>query len=211
MTWSLDPTLPNPHYPAADHDEWRTLGRTLSYDGNYVKIFEENVATPTRPEGKEWTVVRRKAAVVVAARTVDGKWILVRQERIAIRQTIWEFPAGQIEFPADFDGDFQALLEETVWRELHEEAGYKAGPKSSLTALGLFFPSAGFTDEHSHIFLADNVVLHQDGAQPEEAEAITETRAFLLAELHAAVALGEIIDANTLATYARLAANRLLH
>ena len=210
MTWSPDPTFPDPNQPAADHDGWRTLSRELQYDGDYVKLYHEIVATPTRPGGQDWTVVRRKAAVVIAARTEEGKWLLVCQERIAIRQTIWEFPAGQIEVPGNFSGDYQALLEDTVWRELREETGYMAGPESSLTALGLFFSSAGFTDEHSYIFLADKVVPHAEGSQPDQAEAITGCRAFLLAELHAMVALGEIFDANTLASYARLAATRLI-
>jgi ADP-ribose pyrophosphatase len=201
--WSSDPTLPSTANLTADNGAWRTLSRELLYNGAYAKVYSERVATPTRLEGIPWTVVRRKSAVAIAARTITGHWLLIRQERIAIRRTIWEFPAGQIEME---ETDFPTLLRETVWRELREETGYTATPESTLTPLGVFFPSAGFTDEHSHLFLADALALHAEGAQPDEAESIVECRAYTTAELRQMVASGEIIDANTLAAFARLVA-----
>ena len=33
--------------------------------------------------------------------TPDGRLLLIRQERIPIRAAIWEFPAGQIDDPAE--------------------------------------------------------------------------------------------------------------
>ena len=50
-----------------------------------------------RPEPRAWTIVHRKAAVVVAPMTRDGKIVLIHQERIPIRQAIWEMPSGQID------------------------------------------------------------------------------------------------------------------
>ena len=205
--WTSDPSIPAEANITADHDAWRTLHRELKYDGLYAKVYQETVATPARPEGVSWTVVRRKSALAIAAKTIDGLWLLIHQERVAIRQAIWEFPAGQIETAP---GDFSTLLRETVWRELREETGYILSATSTLTPLGVFFPSAGFTDEHSHIFLADALVPHTDGAQPDEAESIVECSAFSTAELRAMIASGEIRDANTLATVARLLALDLM-
>ncbi|MEO7931745.1 MAG: NUDIX hydrolase [Chthoniobacterales bacterium] len=199
--WASDPTLPGAANITADHDGWHTLERTLEYDGPFAKVYHELVVTPTRPEGISWTVVRRKNAVVVAAKTVDDRWLLIRQERIAIRQAIWEFPAGQIEMEA---GDFTGLQQQSVWRELREETGYAAGPDTTLTPLGVFFPSAGFTDEHSYLFLADQLVPHADGAQHDEAESIVECRSFTPDEFRQMIASAEIRDANTLAAFARL-------
>ena len=205
--WTSDPSQPSEANITADGEGWRTLDRLLAYDGSFAKVYHETVSTPTRPDGVTWTVVRRKSAVAIAAKTVDAKWLLIRQERIPIRSAIWEFPAGQIEF---VPGDFSNLLHDTVWRELREETGYSSSAKSVLTPLGVFFPSAGFTDEHSHIFLADQLVPHADGPQHDVAESIIECRAFSTAELTSMIACGEICDANTLATYARLVAMNLL-
>ena len=38
-----------------------------------------------------------KAAVVIAPLTAEGKFVLIREERIPIRAAIWSFPAGQID------------------------------------------------------------------------------------------------------------------
>ena len=63
-------------------------------------------------------VARRHTAAVVAPRTVDGRFILIRQERIAVRRVLWEFPAGQV------DGEInETTIYETALRELGEEAG----------------------------------------------------------------------------------------
>jgi ADP-ribose pyrophosphatase len=75
-----------------------------------------------------------------------------------------------------------------------------------MIALGSFYSSAGFTDEQSHLFLATDVVPRDEGHAHDEAEAILECRAFPADELRAAIASGEICDANTLCLFARLAA-----
>ena len=91
-------------------------------------------------------------------------------------------------------------------RELREESGYELAPDGELIALGHFFPSAGFTDEHSHLLLARGVVPSPHGHAHDSAEAITECRAFTREEFRAMIASGEIRDANTLAAFARLVA-----
>jgi 8-oxo-dGTP pyrophosphatase MutT (NUDIX family) len=124
---------------------------------------------------------------------------------VPIRATIWEFPAGQID-----DLEEPDRVRATGLREMREEAGYELAPGGEVIALGHFFPSAGFTDEHSHLLLARPVVPAADGAQPDAAESITECRAFSPEELRAAIASGEVRDANTLAAFARLVAMGLI-
>lgn len=178
---------------------WRQLGREVLTETPYLRVVRERVATPSRPEGVEWTVVHRSQAAVVAPRLADGRYLLVRQERIAVRRELWEFPAGQV----DGEASAEAILA-TAHRELGEEAGCRAA--GGMVPLGAFFPSAGFTDEQSHLFLALDVVPREEGAAPDEHEAIVDGRAFTPAELREMVAAGEICDANTLCLYARLAA-----
>jgi len=163
-------------------------------------VTEESVATPSRSGGISWTVSHRRPASVVAPRTPDGRYILIRQERIAVRRTLWEFPAGQCD-----DGH---TFEETALRELAEEAGVEC--RGELIPLGYFFSSVGFTDECCHLFLATGVVPRPGGTAHEEAEAILDIRAFPPEELNGMIASGEIVDSNTLATYARLRARGLL-
>jgi ADP-ribose pyrophosphatase len=180
---------------------WRVVEDDIRFENPYLEVHHVRVTSPTRSEPFSWTVTHRKGAVVVAPQTADGKFLLVRQERVPIRATIWEFPAGQID-----DHEDPEHVRSTGQRELEEEAGYILGPGGELLSLGHFFPSAGFTDEHSHLLLARPVIPAPDGPKPDAAEAITECRAFSAAELKAMIASGEIRDANTLAAFARLVA-----
>ena len=75
-----------------------------------------------------------------------------------------------------------------------------------MIPLGHFFPSAGFTDEHSHLLLARPVVPSALGHLHDEHEAITGCCAFSREELRGMIASGQICDANTLAAFARLVA-----
>jgi len=80
--------------------------------------------------------------------TEDGSFLLIRQERVPIRSTIWEMPAGQIDNNLEPD---QSQIEEVARRELHEETGYELAPGGKLISLGHFFTSPGFTDEHCYL------------------------------------------------------------
>ena len=182
-------------------DGWSVVSSEMQFANPYVEVHRAIVTSPTRPDPFSWTVVHRKGAVVVAPRTADGRFILVRQERVPIRATIWEFPAGQIDDTADPDA-----IRATGLRELAEEAGYELAPGGELVSLGHYFPSSGFTDEHSHLLLARPVVPAAGGAKPDAAESITDCRAFSVQEIRAMIASGEICDANTLVAFARLVA-----
>lgn len=178
---------------------WRELSRETCVETPYLRVYRETIATPTRPDGVDWMVVRRKQAAIVAPRTPEGTFILVRQERVPIRRELWEFPGGQI------DGEVTPeSIVETAHRELGEEAGCRV--TGELIPLGNYYPSAGFTDEFCHLFLATDVVPRDEGHLHDEHEAIVECRAFSTAELRAMIANGEICDANTLCLFARLVA-----
>ena len=184
---------------------WNVITGETLFANPYVEVHRATVTSPTRPEPFTWTVVHRKAAVVVVPMTTDGRFILVRQERVPIRATIWEFPAGQIDDASDPDA-----IRATGLRELEEESGHVLAPGGDMISLGHFFPSCGFTDEHSHLMLARPVVPAAGGAKPDAAESITECRAFSTEEFRAMIASGEIRDANTLSAFARMVAMGLL-
>jgi len=195
----------NFHHFIQDADGWQTTGDETLFANPYLEVHRVTVTSPTRPTPFAWTVCHRKGAVVVAPRTIDGKFVLVRQERVSIRASIWEFPAGQIDNHAENDA-----IRATGLRELREEAGYELAHGGEVVSLGHFFPSAGFTDEHSHLLLASPVIPHAQGQELDEHEAITEYREFSAAELRAMIASGEVRDANTLSAFARMVAMGLV-
>jgi 8-oxo-dGTP pyrophosphatase MutT (NUDIX family) len=144
---------------------------------------------------------------VVAPVTLEGRFVLIHQARIPVRRWLWEFPAGQVDETKNPDPE---QLRQTVLRELAEEAGYELTADGSLTYLGHYFPSQGFTDEENHLFVARPVHANHIGFQPEQAEAISEHREFSLDELRSMIANSEIQDANTLALFARMVARSLV-
>jgi ADP-ribose pyrophosphatase len=139
---------------------------------------------------------------VIAPMTSDGKFLLIKEERIPIRAAIWSMPAGQIDDEVEPN---EKEIEAVALRELHEETGHDLAPGGDLIPLGYFFTSAGLTDEHCYFFLA-RPVQEADVHKREEGEAILECRAVTTSELSRMIARNEIRDSNTLGICARLAA-----
>jgi len=181
---------------------WVTRSTTTHFADKHLAVVTELVQTPTNSEARPWTVVRRKAAVVIAPQTADGKFVLIKEERVPIRAAIWSMPAGQID--DDIKPD-EKEIEAVAVRELNEETGYELAPGGELIPLGYFVTSPGFTDEHCYFFLARFVQVAAV-RQREEGEGILECRAFTLAELSRMIAANEIRDSNTLSICARMAA-----
>jgi ADP-ribose pyrophosphatase len=183
---------------------WSSNGRTTLYSDDHLCVVSERVISPTNEKGKSWTTVQRKQAVVIAAMTRDQRLVLVSQERIPIRQTIWEMPAGQV----DGESADNSEIEKTALRELREETGYVLAQDGELMNLGHFFASPGFTDEREHLFLARPV---ERAEKHDLEESIVDCRAFTIDEIRDMIARNEIRDANTLSMFARLVARGLIH
>ncbi len=191
----------------ADKPGWRTVRTETIYKDKNIEVTKQTVFTPARQEKPaEWTVVHRKAAVVIAPMTPGGNFLLIQQERIPVRTVMWEFPAGQIDEEDEID---DTIIRDTAVRELREETGYEMAAGIEMVALGYFFTSQGFTDEHNYLFLAKGVVMGKAGSSIEEGEGIMECREFTPDELRRMVAENEITNANTLSLYARLCARGL--
>ena len=79
-----------------------------------------------------------------------------------------------------------------------------------LIALGDYFSSPGFTDEHGYFFLARPVEAMAEGHAHDESESILDCRTFSASEIGRMIANNEIRDANTLSICARLLARGLL-
>lgn len=190
-----------------DGNGWETKSSQKHFEDEHLAVTTEVVQTPSRPKPKAWTIVHRKPAVVIAAMRRDGKFLLVRQERVPIRSSIWETPAGQIDDTLEPN---EKQLETAALRELLEETGHRLATGGQLIPLGYYFSSPGFTDEHGYFFLARPVEREEADFQRDENESILDCDAFSVDELHKMIAQNEIRDANTLSIFAKLGAQGLL-
>ena len=190
--------------PDVTQNSWQTVSSERHFANAHLEVVTDHVRTPARSLPRAWTVVRRKAAVIIAPVTRDGKIVLIRQERIPIRAAIWEMPSGQIDGPA------QETAEQVALRELREEAGYELAKDGKLITLGYYFTSPGFTDERGYFFLARPVQKCKEASPGDEGESIVDCREFNIDQIWRMIADNEIRDANTLSMWARLSARGLL-
>ncbi|MBI3306808.1 MAG: NUDIX hydrolase [Candidatus Omnitrophica bacterium] len=132
-------------------------------------------------------VLEHPGSVVIIPKAARDQYFLVRQFRFAVRDWLWEFPAGGID-----EGE---SLEDGAMRELMEEIGFR--PRQ-LTKLFDFFPTPGISGERMHLYLAEDLVPQY--AQGDEDEEI-EVRKFSSREIEAMIRRRKIIDAKTIAGF----------
>ena len=157
-------------------DGWETVSSEPHFANAHLQVVTDHVRTPSHSLPRTWTIFHRKAAVIIAPVTRDGRIVLIRQERIPIRAAIWEMPSGQIDGPA------QETAEQVALRELREEAGYELAKDGQLITLGYYFTSPGFTDERGHFFLARPVESSPNYVR-DESESILDCRTFTVPEI----------------------------
>jgi ADP-ribose pyrophosphatase len=164
------------------YEPGRTLQRRELWRGNVGSFGEEDV---TLADGRRLTlaILQHPGACAVVPLLDDGRVVLLRQYRHAVRETLWEIPAGKL--------DAGETLTECALRELREETGFIAG---LLTPLGSVYMTPGYSDERIHLFLARE--LRAGPAALSDNEILTTTqlpfeRALQMAEE------GEISDAKS--------------
>ncbi len=185
---------------------WEIISSERHFANAHLEVATERVRTPSRSEPRAWTIVHRKAAVIIAPMTREGKILLIHQERIPIREAIWEMPSGQID---NHNAD-QGEIKKVALRELREEAGYELVQDGELIPIGHYFSSPGFTDERGYFFLARPVQRYKEPPDRDETESILDCREFTVEQIRRMIAQNEIRDANTLGLWARLLAGGLL-
>ena len=186
---------------------WDTLSSETHYADPHLSVATVHVRTPAKPVGRRWTVVHRKAAVVIAPLTRDGRLVLIREERVPVQAALWSVPAGQLD---DAHEVAERQMEAVALRELQEETGYELAAGGELVALGHYFTSPGFTDECGYLYLARPVELGDAGPAHTESESILDCRAFSEREIAGMIARNEIRDSNTLSICALLVARGYL-
>ena len=149
------------------------------------RIFKvvKKIVTGRSGQPLERYVVVHPGAVAVLPILDDGRFVLIKQHRIAIDEPLIEIPAGTLEPNEE--------PHVTAYRELIEETGYIAG---TLTPTLKFYTSPGMLKEAMHLYVAENLV--PGPTNMEDGEQIDT----LLVEPEQAmsmIASGEIKDAKT--------------
>src|SRR5260370_11865811 len=88
---------------------WQILETNTLFKNLHIEVLQERVIPPGETRVRNWTVVRRKQAVVIAPVTENGNFVLIHQARIPVRKILWEFPACQIN--ASFHPHMDSTLE----------------------------------------------------------------------------------------------------
>ena len=159
------------------------LKSTEVYRGKLIRVNVDRILEPGGVRAVR-EVVHHGGSVVILAHMSDGRIVLVRQYRYAVKQYLWELIAGGVE-PGE--GPLAAAR-----RELLEETGYRA---KKLRLLFDFFPSPGILTEK--MFLVEATELTRSKAQPDPDERI-EVGHFTPVQVRRMIKSGRICDAKTL-------------
>ena len=159
--------------------------------GNYMIIYsgkkinvrkDEIILDDGRKTMRE--VIEHPGSAAVIPFISDDEIILIQQYRHAVKELIYEIPAGTLD-------EGEAFIT-CAGRELEEEIGYRA---ETLVPLMILYPSPGILSETMHLFKATNLVKTQINYQAEESiKGIIQVK---LSDALEMVKKGEIKDAKT--------------
>ena len=129
--------------------------------------------------------IQHPGAVVILPLLADGRVCLIRNERIAVCETLIELPAGTL--------DPQEDPLDTARRELIEETGYRA---EHFTKIGDWLMSPGILNERMHVYVATGLTPGPTALEPGES---IQPCVVAWSEALEMIRSGEIRDAKTVA------------
>ena len=162
----------------------QTLDGEEVFAGRLLKVYRDRVRLPDGSETMR-EYIRHPGAVAIVALFDDGRVLLERQHRYALRRDFIEIPAGKLDAG-------EAHLD-TAKRELLEETGYVA---TEWRRLGVIHNAIGYSDEGIELWLARGLERREQKLEPGE---FLEVFTLPLAEAQAMVRDGRITDAKTVA------------
>lgn len=165
-------------------EEFKRLGRELSYQGKILKVYTDHVEV----NGMEsnWDYVHHNGGAAVIPVTKEGKVLMVRQFRNALDRYTLEIPAGAL------DSTNESGIE-CVARELEEETGYRSEDIEWLVTTHSW---VAFTNEKVEIFVAKDLIPSKQKFDEEESIELEE---YTIDELQEMIFKGEITDSKTVA------------
>ena len=154
-------------------------GRVFSVELDYLFL----------PNGKEFhvAIVRHPPSVVIIPIQDDGRVVMIKQFRPALKRQLWELPAGNMD-----EGE---VPEGAAARECEEEIGQAPNKVERLASL---YPTPGYCDEEMIFFKATGLKPPPpDSPHKLDEDEDIEVQPMTIAEAKAMVARGEIIDMKT--------------
>jgi 8-oxo-dGTP pyrophosphatase MutT (NUDIX family) len=172
-----------------------TISSRQVYANAWMTVREDEIRRSDGSDGIFGVVDKPTAAVVIP---FDGERLhLVEQFRYPVGRRRWEFPMGTAPDRAELDPA------ELAARELAEETGLVAGRMELLGRLDI---APGMTSQREHVFLATE--LTPGPVRREHTEQDMRTAWFTVAEFEDMVRGGDLVDAQTLASYLLLTLRR---
>lgn len=133
----------------------------LIHKGERLDIHTVNLPGSTKDAPIKRELIVHPGAVVILPMIDERHVVMIRNERYAVGETLWELPAGTLE-------PQEESIESCASRELVEETGYRS---RSITKLIEFYSAPGFCTELLHVFVAKD--LEHVGQELDECERIT--------------------------------------
>lgn len=153
------------------------------FKGNIIRVHHDSITlTDGTPAMRE--VVDHPGGVAIVGLTDNQEVLLVRQFRYPYKETIYEIPAGKLEYGEN--------PKDAAIREFSEECGATAGKFESL---GEIYPSPGYCGEIIRIFYAADLSF---GEQHLDDDEYLDVIRMPFAECVNRIMSGEIKDAKTI-------------
>jgi len=157
--------------------------RTPLHQGRVFLMVRENV-TLDNGVSTDLDYIEHPGAAATVPLIASGEVLLIKQYRHALKQYIWEIPAGTLD-PGE-------PVMECARRELIEETGYAA---EVWRKLGEITPVPGYSDERVHLFLASELTAAR---QELDADEVLAVHRMPLARALDMITRGDIQDAKTI-------------
>lgn len=175
--------------------EWAQVG--IRYEDPYLVLLVDAVVFPTGEVGVHHRVVRRTPGLagVAVLPLLEGRIVLIRHFRHALRQWSWEIPRGGVEAGATGD--------ETARTELMEEIGASI---RQLVPLGVTYGAGSFMGMSVALYVAE---ISSIGDLARD-EGIGAVRTLTVGEFEDMVRDGDVVDGFTLAAFLHARLRRLV-
>ncbi len=140
--------------PQNDEKKWTILESEYVIRNKFLTVRKDHIRQPSGVEIPDYWVLEYPEWVNVIAIDKEGRFIIERQYRHGVAQTLYEIPAGCVEKGED--------PLEAAQRELSEETGYEGGTWQKLLTL---CPNGTSMNNWAHCYVARNVEKKRDAHQ----------------------------------------------
>ncbi len=129
--------------------EEKTISSKQVFKGRFLRLEQDQVEAP---DGRIYVreYINHPGAAMMIPLLSNGKVVMIRQYRHAVKQVFLEFPAGK--------RDLGEPSLKTARRELLEETGYEAYNWTFLTTI---HPVIGYSNEYIDLYLAKDLLMKE--------------------------------------------------